>query len=196
MLIIATHNEGKFQEIQHFLHPLQCQTSKHIGLESPEETGQTFIENAIIKARSVAKHTSCPCIADDSGLVVPALNGNPGIFSSRFSGPNATDEENRKHLLHLMQDIPRSQRQAYFYCVMVYLKHSDDPAPFIGIGSWHGEIAQNELGQNGFGYDPIFYLKAFQRTAAQLTLEEKNKISHRAQALKSLSQQILNLTKE
>ncbi len=196
MLIIATHNEGKFKEIQQFLHPLHCQTSKNLGLESPEETGQTFIENAILKARYVSQHTAHSCIADDSGLVVPALNGKPGIFSARFSGPNATDEDNRKHLLLLMKDIPQHQRQAFFYCAMVYMKYSHDPAPLIGYGIWEGEIAQTEQGHNGFSYDPIFYLKDYDCTAAQLSLNKKNEVSHRGKALQSLSQQILNHMKE
>ena len=196
MLIIATHNEGKFKEIQHFLLPLHCQTSKHLGLESPEETGQTFIENAILKARYVSQFANNSCIADDSGLVVPALDGKPGIFSARFSGPNATDEDNRKHLLLLMKDIPKHQRQAFFYCAMVYMKHAQDPAPLIGCAKWEGEIAETEQGQNGFGYDPIFYLKDYDCTAAQLSIDEKNKVSHRGKALQSLSQQILHYLKE
>lgn len=190
MLTIATHNTHKFKEISAILNPLTCQDCSHLQTTPAEETGLTFIENALIKARSIAQIAKTPCIADDSGLVVPALGGKPGIYSSRFSGTHATDKTNREYLLTCMQDIPDKLRQAYFYCAIVYIEHVNDPTPIIALGQWHGQILTNEYGENGFGYDSLFYVPSHKLTAAQMSAEEKNKISHRAQALIHLKNQL------
>jgi XTP/dITP diphosphohydrolase len=190
MLLIATHNQGKFIEISQILAPIPCQSAKNLNLPSPEEIGLSFIENALIKARAASYANLSPCIADDSGLVVPALDGRPGIYSARFAGLDADDAQHRQLLLHEMKHLHGAQRKAYFYCVMVYIKHHDDPTPLIGIGQWDGEINMEEQGANGFGYDPLFYLPHLHKTAAQLSSKEKNQISHRAQALKKLATQL------
>jgi len=190
MLLIATHNQGKFAEISQMLAPISCQSAASLKLHSPEETGLSFIENALIKARSASLESKSPCIADDSGLVVPALYGKPGIYSARFAGPNASDAEHRQLLLKSMQHLSHDQRKAYFYCVIVYIEHAADPTPLFGIGQWHGEISLEEKGEYGFGYDPIFLLTDLNKTAAELSSEEKNKRSHRGQALKKLATQL------
>lgn len=193
MLTIATHNSHKFQEIADILNPIACQDCSHFQILPPEETGLTFVENALIKARSIAQIAKTPCIADDSGLVVPALGGKPGIYSSRFSGIGANDQKNRDFLLSSMQNIPDDMRKAYFYCAIVYIEHEKDPTPIIAIGRWHGQILHEERGEHGFGYDSLFFLPSHELTAAQLTTIEKNTISHRAQALFMLKKQLTNL---
>jgi XTP/dITP diphosphohydrolase len=190
MLLVATHNLHKFAEIQAILQPIPCQSCKDLNLPSPEETGLTFIENAIIKARSAASHTQSPCLADDSGLVVPALNGAPGIYSARYAGHHLPDSAHRELLLKNMRDFTGQERQAYFYCVMVYIRHARDPSPIIGIGQWDGEISLQERGHEGFGYDPLFYLPFYQKTAAELSPNLKNKLSHRGKALQAIAEQL------
>lgn len=150
------------------------------------ETGSTFVENAIIKARHAAQLTGLPAIADDSGLAVDALGGAPGVYSARFAGPNATDSDNIIKLLTQMADIPQAQRQARFLCVLVYMRHGDDPTPIICQGQWHGRITTTVMGLNGFGYDPVFWLEAQNCTSAQLDPQVKNSLSHRGQALQQL----------
>ena len=186
MLTIATHNLHKLQEISDILAPLACQGTQHLQISPPEETGLTFIENAIIKARAVSKISKTACLADDSGLVVPALQGRPGIYSARYAGSNATDEENRQQLLKDMRYLQNEDRNAYFYCVMVLLKHADDPTPLISIGQWHGTILESPKGTGGFGYDPLFFLPGLQKTAAELSTTDKNRLSHRGMALTDL----------
>jgi XTP/dITP diphosphohydrolase len=190
MLLIATHNLHKFSEIEQILAPIPCQSGKALSLPSPEETGLTFIENALIKARSAAKHANSPCLADDSGLVVPALHGAPGIYSARYAGIHQSDAAHRALLLENMRHLSGASRKAYFYCVMVYIQYEEDPSPIIGIGKWEGEISLQEQGENGFGYDPIFYLPSYQKTAAELPCSLKNSISHRGQALKTIAQEL------
>jgi XTP/dITP diphosphohydrolase len=186
MLTIATHNPHKLQEISDILAPLVCQGTQHLQMSPPEETGLTFIENAIIKARAVSKVAQTPCLADDSGLVVPALQGRPGIYSARYAGFNASDEENRQQLLHDMRHLQHDDRNAYFYCVMVLLQHEKDPTPIISIGQWYGCITESPAGTGGFGYDPLFFLPGLQKTAAQLNKTDKNRLSHRGMALTEL----------
>jgi len=190
MLVIATHNDDKFREIQQILSPIDCQSAKDFHISSPEETGCTFVENALIKARACSTATQLPCIADDSGLVVPALEGKPGIYSARFAGALASSADNRKLLLDMMREFPTNKRHAYFYCATVYIAYPEDPTPIIALGQWSGVILNEERGQNGFGYDSLFYLPQFERTASQLSSEEKNKLSHRGQALSALVRQL------
>lgn len=190
MLLIATHNTHKFKEICQILHPIPCQGAFEWALEEPEETGLSFVENALIKARYFAKYSSKPVMADDSGLVVPSLNGQPGIYSARYAGTKAQDAENRQLLIKNLENI--QDRAAYFYCAMVVLRHEHDPCPLMGLGRWEGRIIDEEVGEHGFGYDPIFYLDTHHCTAAELSTEEKNKISHRGQALIQLKKQLLH----
>lgn len=187
-IYIATHNSHKFIEIQSILHPLKCEQIDN-SFSAPEETGYSFIENALIKARYACEQTQAPCIADDSGLVVPSLNGAPGIYSARYAGIDQPDENHREKLLQTLSSI--SDRLAYFYCAVVYLRHASDPCPVIGLGQWNGLIHTHEQGQHGFGYDPIFFCPKLGKTAAELSLTQKNTLSHRAQALHQLSKQLL-----
>ena len=190
MLIIATHNAHKLQEISEILSPISCVGASSFHAPIPEETGLTFIENALIKARALSLYTQKPVIADDSGLVVPVLNGAPGIFSSRYAGINASDEQNRLHLLQNMKGM--KQRDAYFYCAMVFLRHAKDPSPLIGLGRWDGHILHNERGEHGFGYDALFFLEAQNCSAAELEPAVKNRLSHRGQALLELKKQMID----
>lgn len=162
-----------------------------LGVDSAEETGLTFIENAILKARHAAKVTGLPAIADDSGLAVDVLGGAPGIYSARYSGEDATDLKNLQKLLETLKDVPDDQRQARFHCVLVYLRHAEDPTPLVCHGSWPGVITREPAGTGGFGYDQSSsYLP--KETAAELTREEKSAISHRGQALKLLLDALRN----
>jgi XTP/dITP diphosphohydrolase len=158
--------------------------------DEAEETGLTFIENAILKARFASEKTGLPAIADDSGLEVTALNGAPGIYSSRYAGPDASDAQNVEKLLNALEGVPKGERQASFYCAMVYVRFADDPTPIIGLGRWRGEIAAAPTGEGGFGYDPVFWIPALQQSAAQLSSDAKQKLSHRGQALRQLSEQL------
>jgi len=154
------------------------------------EDGLSFVENAIIKARHACAHTGLAAIADDSGLEVDALQGAPGIYSARYAGEDANDEQNLQKLLQEMKEVPSSQRSARFRCVMVYMRHKLDPSPLIFEGSWEGGIAYHKQGKNGFGYDPVFYVPRFNRCSAELSPEQKNKVSHRAQALNALAEKL------
>lgn len=185
-LVLATGNQGKVKELAQMLSPLEINVvpQSDFNVSSVPETGTTFVENAIIKARHAAKVTGLPAIADDSGLEVDALNGAPGVYSARFAGDDATDQDNIDKLLIELGDNPI--RSARFWCVLVLMRHSDDPTPLICSASWEGQITQAQDGQGGFGYDPIFYVSELDCTSAQLTKEQKNAISHRGQALNSL----------
>ena len=189
-IVIATNNSGKFAEFQTLLAPLHCVSQTAFKIVPPEETGLSFIENAIQKARHACEVSQQPSLADDSGLVVPALSGKPGIYSARFAGIDATDEENIAFLLQAMADIPEKQRNAYFYCALAFVKTPDDPTPLFAIGKLHGSIIKAPQGTHGFGYDPIFYIKSHQKTLAELSPEIKNAISHRAIALKTLQKEL------
>ena len=151
-----------------------------------EETGCTFVENAILKARNAAHHTGLAVIADDSGIVVDVLQGRPGIVSARFAGVGASDEDNLNKLIEMIKPFPEEQRTARFICSMVYLRHEYDPVPIIAQGVWEGQLITDPKGSNGFGYDPMFYVSSQQCTSAELALEIKNKLSHRGQALRYL----------
>ncbi|WP_058911028.1 RdgB/HAM1 family non-canonical purine NTP pyrophosphatase [Entomohabitans teleogrylli] len=193
-VVLATGNAGKVRELADLLHDFgfDVVAQTEMGVDSAEETGLTFIENAILKARHAAKITGLPAIADDSGLAVDALGGAPGIYSARYAGEDASDRKNLEKLLDVMKAIPDGQRQAQFHCVLVYLRHADDPTPLVCHGSWAGALAHQPAGDGGFGYDPIFMVPGARKTAAQLTRDEKRAISHRGQALKLLLEALRN----
>lgn len=161
-----------------------------LNVTAIEETGLTFVENALLKARHACRETGLPAIADDSGLEVAALNGAPGIYSARYAGPNATAKNNIEKLLSILKNIPEERRQANFHCSLVYLSHTTDPTPLICEGTWHGRILNMPQGNHGFGYDPIFYVPDQHCSAAELDLEVKNRFSHRGQALRMLVEKL------
>lgn len=185
-LVLASHNAGKIREFNARLqaHQIELVSIAQFSEHAPEETGLSFVENAMIKARHACEVSGLSALADDSGLVVPALNGEPGIYSSRYAGKNATAADNRQRLLRELADV--QDRHAYFYCSLVLLKHAKDPTPIISHGRWDGEIALSEKGEGGFGYDALFFLDDYQHTAAQLDPLIKNNISHRGQAIDRL----------
>jgi len=187
-VVLASGNAGKVRELAHLLADfgLDVVAQTELGVESAEETGLTFIENAILKARHAAAETGLPAVADDSGLAVDFLGGAPGIYSARYAGVDASDQQNLDKLLVALKDVPQGQRNAQFHCVLVYMRHAEDPTPLVCHGSWPGEIAFAEAGEGGFGYDPIFFVPELGKTAAELTREEKSAVSHRGQALKLL----------
>ncbi|WNP33990.1 XTP/dITP diphosphatase [Enterobacter kobei] len=193
-VVLATGNAGKVRELASLLNDfgLDVVAQTELGVDSVEETGLTFIENAILKARHAAKVTGLPALADDSGLAVDVLGGAPGIYSARFSGVDASDQQNLEKLLEELQDVPDDKRQAQFHCVLVYMRHADDPTPLVCHGSWQGVITREQAGSGGFGYDPIFFVPSLGKTAAELTREEKSAISHRGQALKLLLEALRN----
>lgn len=187
-IVLATGNKGKVKELQQMLAPFDIEIVPQSEFDVPEvpETGTTFVENAIIKARHAAKITGLPAIADDSGLEVDYLKGAPGIYSSRFSGEGATDQRNIDKLLVDLDGVPADERTARFQCVLVYMTHAADPTPVICQGSWEGSITENQHGTNGFGYDPVFMVPEHDCCSAQLSPEQKNKLSHRGKALAKL----------
>jgi XTP/dITP diphosphohydrolase len=186
IVVLASGNAGKLRELDKVLAPLDVslQPQAQFNVPDAEETGLSFVENAIIKARAAAQHTGLPAIADDSGIEVDHLNGAPGIYSARYSG--AGDEANNVLLLQELGEIPEEQRSARFQCVLVYMRHAMDPVPLICQGSWEGFILSEPRGENGFGYDPLFYLPDYQCSSAQLAPGIKNRISHRAKASRLL----------
>lgn len=185
-IILATSNAGKIKELSALLAPIVCIPQTTLAIENVEETGLSFIENALIKARHASKHANKPALADDSGLVVPALNGEPGIYSARYAGADASDADNVALLLKNMSELTKDQRQAYFYCAIAIVQHAKDPTPIIATGLFKGSITFTPSGNNGFGYDPVFYIPEQQCTAADLPATIKNTISHRAKALSQL----------
>jgi XTP/dITP diphosphohydrolase len=190
-LVIASNNPGKLREFQFLLQPLGIEvlTQAQLGIEEAEEPHNTFIENALAKARHVSRLSGLPALADDSGICVTALDGAPGVFSARYAGDNPkSDQRNNDKLLQDMQGV--ADRRAHYYCVLVLLHHPDDPQPLIAEGEWHGEIAHEERGEGGFGYDPLFWLPEFGKTSAQLSRDEKHAISHRGKALRVLLEKL------
>lgn len=187
-IVLASGNAGKIREIQAILksHPIVPQVKFQV--EEAEETGTTFIENAIIKARNASVQCKLPVIADDSGLVVDALGGEPGVISARYAGPSASDQENLEKLLSEMQGIPFDQRSARFVCVIVFMEHALDPCPLIAQGVWEGKILETAKGVNGFGYDPVFWVPEYQCSSAELDPDLKNRLSHRGTALRVLTE--------
>ena len=191
-IVLATGNRGKLAELSALLadEPVELVTQDELGVSAADETGSTFVENAIIKARHAAAVTGLPALADDSGLAVDALAGLPGVRSARYAGPTASDTDNVRRLLDALDGV--EQRDACFLCVTVLLRHADDPAPIIAQGEWHGRIATQALGDGGFGYDPVFVPRASTSTAAAMPAAEKNKVSHRGRALAALREPLRN----
>lgn len=191
-LIIATHNDGKRKELVQLLDglALEVRSSGELSLDDVDETGLTFVENALLKARSACAQTHCAALGDDSGLEVDALHGAPGIYSSRYAGPEATDQQNIIKLLDALDGVPHAERTARFRCTLVVLRHADDPAPLICEGKWEGHIAIEPKGENGFGYDPVFLPSDAIGSAAQLSAEQKSRLSHRALALQQLTSRL------
>ena len=186
-IVLASGNAGKIREIQALLagHTIVPQSAFNVA--DCEETGLTFVENAILKARNAARQSHLPAIADDSGLVVDALGGAPGVFSARYAGAGASDQDNIDKLLRALDSVPEPQRSARFICVMVFMEHADDPCPVIAQGIWEGRILTHSAGENGFGYDPVFWVPEQNRASAELPAAVKNSLSHRGKALKNLT---------
>lgn len=186
-IVLASGNQGKIREIQAILasHPIIAQSE--LNVPEAEETGTTFVENAIIKARNAALHCNMSAIADDSGLVVDALDGAPGVISARYAGKGANDQDNLQKVLTDLEGIPDTERSARFICVIVFLYHAEDPCPIIAQGIWEGRILQHPVGKNGFGYDPIFWVPDQHCASAELSAQTKNSLSHRSQALHQLT---------
>ncbi len=191
-LVIASGNPGKLRELSALLEPLgyELHPQSEFAVPEAEETGTTFVENAIIKARNAARHSGLPAVADDSGIEVDALGGAPGVYSARFSGPGASDEKNNALLVEKLRDVPEAERTARYRAVIVYMRHADDPSPIICEGSWEGRIILEPRGEHGFGYDPHFWLDSHSCTSAELDPAEKNRLSHRGQALRSLVERL------
>ena len=187
-IVLASGNSGKLREIQAVLNQQRYQLIKQSEFNVPDvaETGTTFVENAIIKARHAAKHTGLPALADDSGIEVDALQGAPGVYSARYAGTHGKDDANNAKLLQELKEVEDAQRTARFQCVIVYMRHAQDPMPLICEGTWEGKILHELKGPNGFGYDPLFFVPTHGCSSAELDPAEKNKISHRAQALQKL----------
>lgn len=187
-VVLASGNPGKVREIGEMLKALGIEVVPQSEFDVPEaeETGTTFVENAIIKARNAAEHTGLPAIADDSGIEVDALNGAPGVYSARYSGPKADDEANNRKMLEELNGVADEERTARYQAILVYMSHAGDPTPLISQGSWEGRILEKPRGENGFGYDPIFYVPEHDCSSAELSPESKNQLSHRGKALRKL----------
>ncbi len=186
-IVLASSNKGKLEEFRSILKlpDTELIAQSEYNVVDAEETGCTFVENALIKARHASRETGLPSIADDSGIEVDALHGEPGVFSARYAGVEGagSDAANNLKLLTAMEEVPESKRTARFYCVIVFLRHKNDPTPIICSGAWEGRILTREAGINGFGYDPLFYVPSQKCTSAELEPEIKNSLSHRGQAL-------------
>lgn len=187
-VVLASSNVGKLREMDALLAPLGFEliNQGNLSIPSAAETGTTFLENASIKARHAARLAKLPAIADDSGIEVDALDGRPGVYSARFAGEGASDHDNLQKLLAELHGVPAEFRQARYHCVIVFVRDANDPEPIVAHGKWEGQIASEPRGTGGFGYDPIFIPAGMHSTAAQLPPEQKNQLSHRAQALKAL----------
>jgi XTP/dITP diphosphohydrolase len=187
-IVLASNNAGKIREFNTLFTDLNrtIRPQKDFNIASVEETGLSFVENALLKAREAAKISGLPALADDSGIEVDALKGAPGIYSARFAGENASDDENSQLLLDKLTGVETAARTARFHCVLVYLRHATDPVPIICQGVWQGSILEARQGNNGFGYDPIFYVPEHDCSAAELSSEQKNALSHRGKALRLL----------
>lgn len=191
-IVLASGNAGKIRELTELLRPMGAEIvpQSQRQVEECEETGLTFVENAILKARNAARQTGMPALADDSGIEVDFLRGQPGIYSARYSGPEGDDRRNNEKLLAAMRGVPPKARGARFRCVMVFLAHAEDPSPIITEGSWEGRIAETLAGGRGFGYDPLFYLPERGCTSAELSKAEKNRLSHRGQAVRAMVERL------
>ncbi len=191
-IVLASSSAGKLAELQASLDELGLQLlpQSQFMVEDVEENGLSFFENALIKARHAASISGLPALADDSGLIVDALNGAPGIYSARYAGAHGDDAANNAKLLREMQGLSGDQRRAHFYCALVLVRSADDPRPILAEGVWTGEIALTPRGANGFGYDPLFYVPALEQCSAELSATEKKRISHRARALQALREKL------
>ena len=191
-LVVASSNPGKLRELSQLFDGLDYQLypQSEFGVVEVPETGTTFVENAIIKARNAAQHTGLAAIADDSGIEVDALDGEPGVYSARFAGADASDEANNALLVQKLRSVPEQQRSARYRAVIVYMRNAADPSPLICEGSWEGSIILEPRGAGGFGYDPYFYLADQGCTSAELSAELKNQLSHRGQALRELLEKL------
>ena len=186
-IILASNNQGKIKEFNTMLQGVyEVVSMSDMNVEEVPEIGLTFVENALIKARNASEQSGLPALADDSGIVVDALNGEPGIYSARYAGTHGDDEANTQKILDEMSDITDDQRSARFWCAIVFVEHANDPTPIIIQRGWEGEILREKAGENGFGYDPIFYVPTHKKASAQLSPEQKNDISHRGKALQAL----------
>ena len=192
-IVLASNNAGKVCEFNQLLadSDIEVIPQSEFSVAEIEETGLTFVENALLKARNAAAHTGLPAVADDSGLEVDALQGAPGIYSARYAGAGASDQDNVQKLLEALKNVPEKKRSARFQCLMVYMRHAQDPTPRIFQGTWEGQILYETRGGNGFGYDPVFYVPDQGCSSAQLSPEVKNSLSHRGQALKQLVQSLI-----
>lgn len=189
-LVLASHNAGKLKELQALLGDgMRVHSIAEFSAEAPEETGLSFVENAILKARHAARVSGLPALADDSGLAVDALGGAPGIHSARYADGRG-DAANNAKLLDALKDVPEAERGAQFVCALALVRHADDPLPIICEGLWHGHILDHLQGSNGFGYDPLFRVAEFQCSSAELSPAEKNRLSHRARAMQLLKQRL------
>lgn len=191
-IILATGNLNKVREISASLKgsSIEIMPQSMFNVPNADETGTTFVENAIIKARNCAAHTGEAAMADDSGIEVDALGGAPGVHSARYSGEHANDEKNTALLLRNMENVPDGRRTARYWCVMVYMRSASDPTPIICLASWEGVIIREKRGTNGFGYDPVFLIPELGKTAAEVSLEVKNSMSHRAKAIKMMTERL------
>ena len=185
-LVIASNNPGKLAEFSRLLGPLgyRVRTQSELGIDEAEEPHPTFIENALAKARQASRASGLPALADDSGICVPALGGAPGVHSARYAGEPRSDDANNAKLVQALSS--HTDKSAYYYCVLVFVRHAEDPQPVIAEGRWQGELIAKPRGEGGFGYDPHFLLPALGKTAAELSAEQKNELSHRGQALRAL----------
>lgn len=192
-LVLASNNAGKLREFAALLGPLGIEVlpQAQFGVPEAEEPHCTFLENALAKARHASRLTGLPALADDSGICVPALGGAPGVQSARYAGEPRSDERNNLHLIAEMAN--QTDRRAYYYCVLVLVRHATDPQPLVAEGIWHGQVVDTPQGEGGFGYDPYFYLPELACSAAQLSAAEKNRISHRGQALAALTARLTAL---
>lgn len=191
-IVLASGNRGKLKEFNEIFAPLQIDVmpQSDFAVQDADETGLSFVENAIIKARHAARITGLPALADDSGLEVDALNGAPGIYSARYAGAGCGDDENNRKLLQALEQVPEEQRSARFQCVLVFMRHAEDPTPLICQGSWEGIILDAPRGHNGFGYDPLFFVPELNCASAELSSEQKQKYSHRGKAVRQFIEQI------
>lgn len=191
-IVLASGNAGKLREFQQLLSGcgFDVVPQSDFNIDNAEETGTTFVENAIIKARHACQQTGLPAIADDSGIEVDALNGHPGVYSARYAREGASDQENNQKLLHELTGIPAEKRTARYHAVLAYMRHADDPTPILCHGTWEGIILTEPRGQGGFGYDPLFFVPTHNCASAELDKAEKNRISHRGKAMQELLQKI------
>ena len=192
-IILASNNTGKIREFNAMLTGIyEVVSMSDMNVKEVPEIGLTFVENALIKARNASMQSGLPALADDSGIVVDALNGAPGIYSARYAGNHGDDEANTQKLLDNMAQVADAQRSARFWCAIVFVEHANDPTPIIIQRGWEGEIMREKSGENGFGYDPIFYVPTHKKSSAELSSEQKNDISHRGKALQALLSELKN----